>query len=210
TAEMPGLYAGGDYDVAGFAVGAVERGDVLPRTREMVAGDVVVGLASSGVHANGFSLVRAVVARAGLDLRAPCPWDASVSLGAALLTPTRIYVRALLPLVRKRLVKGMAHITGGGFTDNVPRVLPPGLGAELDAAAWPLPPVFAWLRRTGNIEPSEMARTFNCGLGMVLVVAREHAAAVVAELGDDAYVVGELTAYDSSEQRVTVKNSSHW
>ncbi|KAJ2625198.1 hypothetical protein GGF44_005200, partial [Coemansia sp. RSA 1694] len=210
TAEMPGLYAGGDYDVAGFAVGAVERGDVLPRTGEMVAGDVVVGLASSGVHANGFSLVRAVVARAGLDLRAPCPWDASVSLGAALLTPTRIYVRALLPLVRKRLVKGMAHITGGGFTDNVPRVLPPGLGAELDAAAWPLPPVFAWLRRAGNIEPSEMARTFNCGLGMVLVVAREHAAAVVAELGDDAYVVGELTAYDSSEQRVTVKNSSHW
>ncbi|KAJ2810278.1 hypothetical protein H4S07_002755, partial [Coemansia furcata] len=212
TAEMPGLYAGGDYDVAGFAVGAVERSDVLPRTAEIAAGDVVIGLASSGVHSNGFSLVRKVVARAGLDLHGPCPW-ADGSLGAALLTPTRIYVKPLLPLVRGRLVKGMAHITGGGFTDNVPRVLPPHVGAELDAAAWPLPPVFRWVASAGGVAPAEMARTFNCGLGMVLVVARENADAVVAALadaGEAAYVVGHLTAYGGEGERVTVKNTDGW
>ncbi|KAJ2836292.1 hypothetical protein FBU31_001404 [Coemansia sp. 'formosensis'] len=212
TAEMPGLYAGGDYDVAGFAVGAVERSDVLPRTAEIAAGDVVIGLASSGVHSNGFSLVRKVVARAGLDLHGPCPWGEG-SLGAALLTPTRIYVKPLLPLVRGRLVKGMAHITGGGFTDNVPRVLPPHVGAELDAAAWPLPPVFRWVASAGGVAPAEMARTFNCGLGMVLVVARENADAVVAALadaGEAAYVVGHLTAYGGEGERVTVKNTDGW
>ncbi|KAJ2744442.1 hypothetical protein GGI20_002950, partial [Coemansia sp. BCRC 34301] len=216
TAEMPGLYAGGDYDVAGFAVGAVERGDVLPRTSDMAEGDVVVGLASSGVHSNGFSLVRRVVAHAGLDLHGPCPWSSDggeLSLGEALLTPTRIYVRPLLPLVRARLVKGMAHITGGGFSDNVPRVLPPSLGAALDAAKWPLLPVFRWLRKAGGIAPAEMARTFNCGLGMVLVVASEHAEAVVAALadaGENAYVVGALTAYDGTGERVTVSNTGGW
>ncbi|KAJ2493929.1 hypothetical protein IWW37_000007 [Coemansia sp. RSA 2050] len=212
TAEMPGLYAGGDYDVAGFAVGAVERSDVLPRTAEIIAGDVVIGLASSGVHSNGFSLVRKVIVHAGLDLHGPCPW-ADGSLGAALLTPTRIYVKPLLPLVRARLVKGMAHITGGGFTDNVPRVLPPNVGAELDAAAWPLPPVFRWISSAGGVAPAEMARTFNCGLGMVLVVAKEHAdavAAALADAGEHAYIVGQLIAFSGEGERVTVKNTSSW
>ncbi|KAJ2006715.1 hypothetical protein H4R26_001212 [Coemansia thaxteri] len=214
TAEMPGLYAGGAYDVAGFAVGAVERADVLPRAAEIGAGDVLVGLASSGVHSNGFSLVRRVVERAGLSLHAACPWDAAApSLGAALLEPTRIYVRALLPLVRARRLKAMAHITGGGFTDNVPRVLPPAAAAELDAATWPLPPVFRWLRAAGAIAPAEMARTFNCGLGMVLVVAPEHLAEVLAALADaaePAYVVGRVTAYAGEGERVVVKNTEQW
>ncbi|KAJ2159805.1 Bifunctional purine biosynthetic protein ade1 [Coemansia sp. RSA 552] len=216
TAEMPGLYAGGDYDVAGFAVGAVERSQILPRTSEIGAGDVLVGLASSGVHSNGFSLVRKVVGRAGLNFDSPCPWDSSApSLGEALLTPTRIYVKPLLPLVRAQRVKAMAHITGGGFTDNVPRVLPCGVRAEIDAAAWPLPPVFSWLRRAGDIAPAEMARTFNCGIGMVLVVPAHDADAIVRDLaaaGEDAYVIGQLHAADAADAagEATVSNTERW
>ncbi|KAJ2348144.1 Bifunctional purine biosynthetic protein ade1, partial [Coemansia sp. RSA 2618] len=174
TAEMPGLYAKGDYDVAGFAVGAVERTEILPRVAEIGSGDVLIGLASSGIHSNGFSLVRKVVARAGLDFGSACPWAAGQSVGEALLTPTRIYVKALLPLVHSRLVKGMAHITGGGFTDNVPRVLPKSVCASIDASTWELPAVFRWLKQVGNISADEMARTFNCGIGMVLVVAKDN------------------------------------
>ncbi|KAJ2786088.1 hypothetical protein H4R18_000120 [Coemansia javaensis] len=214
TAEMPGLYAAGDYDVAGFAVGAVERSDILPRTADIAAGDVLLGLASSGVHSNGFSLVRKVVARAGLDFASPCPWAAGTTVGAALLTPTRIYVKPLLPLVRQRAVKGMAHITGGGFTDNVPRVLPAGVSAEIDAAAWELPPVFRWLKSAGAISPDEMARTFNCGIGMVLVVAADAAPSVLAALaasGEQAYAIGRLVASPSPhESRATVANTDAW
>ncbi|KAJ2727157.1 Bifunctional purine biosynthetic protein ade1 [Coemansia sp. Benny D115] len=215
TAEMPGLYSEGDYDVAGFAVGAVERTEILPRTSEIGAGDVLVGMASSGVHSNGFSLVRKIVAHAGLDFHSPCPWKEGSSVGQALLTPTRIYVKPLLPLVRSQLVKGMAHITGGGFTDNIPRVLPGNVGALVDAATWELPPVFRWLKKAGGVAAEEMARTFNCGIGMVLVVAPEHAAEVVTALnasGEEAYVIGKLTRFaaDSSDERVIVRNAERW
>lgn len=161
TAEMPGFYEGNDYDLGGFTVGAVERADLIPRMNEVRAGDVLLGLASSGVHSNGFSLVRHVVTTNGLDYHAPCPFDASKSLGEALLEPTRIYVRQLLPLLKRRLVKAMAHITGGGFVDNIPRVLPPSLGVRMDATTWPLPPVFKWLKKAGNIS--------NCNQRVVVV-----------------------------------------
>ncbi|MEO0636234.1 MAG: phosphoribosylformylglycinamidine cyclo-ligase [Pseudomonadota bacterium] len=169
TAEMPGMYAGDDYDLAGFAVGAAERGTLLPNA-DLQAGDVVLGLASSGVHSNGFSLVRKIVEGAGLDWRSRCPWDASRSLGEALLEPTRIYVKPLLAAIRKTgSVRAMAHITGGGFVENIPRVLPSNLAAELDAAHLPDLPVFDWLSKTGGVARREMLRTFNCGVGMVVV-----------------------------------------
>ncbi len=177
TAEMPGMYAAGDYDLAGFAVGAVERGKLLPR-RDIAVGDVVLGLASSGLHANGFSLVRAVVERCGLDYAAAAPFSPERSLGEALLAPTRIYVAACLAAHAGGALKALAHITGGGLTGNIPRVLPPGLGCEIDAGRWPLPPVFRWLAEAGGVTPAELARTFNCGIGMVAVAAPDRAAAL--------------------------------
>lgn len=173
TAEMPGLYHGADFDLAGFAVGAMERGAHLPQG--VAAGDVLLGLASDGVHSNGFSLVRRVVAGAGLGWDDPCPWGPG-PLGAALLVPTRLYVRPVLAAIRAGGLRGLAHITGGGLTENVPRVLPEGLGVRIDLDAMPLPPVFAWLRATGGIAADEMLRAFNCGIGMVLVVAPDRAA----------------------------------
>lgn len=209
TAEMPGLYQGADYDAAGFAVGAVDRRLILPQLDKIQAGDVIVGLGSSGVHSNGFSLVRKVVERSGLAFSSPCPWSQGQTLGEALLTPTRIYVKSLLPLVREQKIKGMAHITGGGFTDNIPRVLPEGVGAEVDAEAWTLLPVFGWLKQTGGIRADEMARTFNCGIGMVLVVGQAAAEGVVKELqaaGEQAYVIGKLT----DREGVVVRNTGGW
>jgi phosphoribosylformylglycinamidine cyclo-ligase len=192
TAEMPGLYGQGDYDLAGFAVGAVERACVLPR-KDLAEGDVVIALPSSGIHANGFSLVRRVVARSGLRLSDPAPFAPGQSLGQALLNPTRIYVRQVLETIRgKSGVKALAHITGGGLTDNIPRVLPPALAAEIDLGAVSLPPVFAWLKQEGQIAEDEMLRTFNCGMGMVLIVAPKNAARVLAKLGDDAKAIGAL------------------
>jgi phosphoribosylformylglycinamidine cyclo-ligase len=170
TAEMPGLYSGGDYDLAGFAVGAVERGEQLTGVG-VKPGDILVGLASSGVHSNGFSLVRRIVDDRGFRLDRPAPFDHDRLLGTALLEPTRIYVRSLLPLVRHGRIKALAHITGGGLLENIPRVLPEGSHARVDAGAWPQPEIFAWLQGQGRIEPGEMARTFNCGIGMVAVVA---------------------------------------
>lgn len=153
TAEMPSLYEAGDYDAAGFTVGAVERDKILPRLDRMRPGDILLGLASSGLHSNGFSLVRKVVAsQPGLHYNSPCPWDRETTLGRALLTPTRIYVKQLLPIVRKDLVKAMAHITGGGFVDNIPRVLPKELGVVVDATEWELPSVFRWLKNVGNVS----------------------------------------------------------
>ena len=175
TAEMPGHYAGGDYDLAGFAVGAAERGTLLAG-EDIREGHLLLGLASSGVHANGFSLVRRIAGEAGLSWDDDAPF-ADGPLGAALLTPTRLYVSAALAAHRERLVDGFAHITGGGLTGNIGRILPAGLAAEIDAGCWPLPAVFAWLAQAGGVAPADMADTFNCGIGFVAAVAADRAAA---------------------------------
>ena len=209
TAEMPGMYAAGDYDLAGFAVGAVERGHDLTGAA-VRPGDVVLGLASSGVHSNGYSLVRRIVERSGLDYSAPAPFAPRSTLGAALLTPTRIYVKSCLAAARGGKVKALAHITGGGLIENVPRVLPSGTAAELDAAAWTLPPVFAWLAREGGVAVGEMARTFNCGIGMVVVTAAEDAQAVtemLRESGETVYRIGRILAHDGNEPVSRVINA---
>ncbi len=179
TAEMPGMYPPGDFDLAGFAVGAMERGTALPR--DVAEGDVLLGLASDGVHSNGYSLVRRIVEVAGLDWASDNPFGDG-TLGAALLTPTRIYVRPALAAIGAGGVHGLAHITGGGLTENIPRILPEDLGCEIDLSSWSLPPVFRWLAEAGGIETAEMLKTFNSGIGMVLVVAPEQADAVEAVL----------------------------
>lgn len=202
TAEMPGMYAEGDYDLAGFAVGAVER-DRVVTGREVAAGDIVLGLPSSGVHSNGFSLVRRLIEASGLGLGAPAPFAPGQSLGEALLAPTRIYVKACLAALDAAPVKAFAHITGGGLIENIPRVLPDGLGVALDGANWTAPAVFGWLAAQG-VAAAEMARVFNCGLGMIAVVAPDHADAVLAALGD-AVVVGQVT--DSG--KVVVERLEH-
>ena len=179
TAEMPGVYSGDDYDLAGFAVGAVERDAVLPRT-DVAEGDVIIGLASSGVHSNGYSLVRKVVEKSGLSWSAPAPFMTGKSLGESILAPTRIYVKSCLAAIRDtKAVKGLAHITGGGFPDNIPRVLPKGLGARINLAAVPVLPVFKWLADAGGIAQSEMLRTFNCGIGMIVIVSAKDSDAVM-------------------------------
>jgi phosphoribosylformylglycinamidine cyclo-ligase len=196
TAEMPGLYKGGDYDLAGFTVGAAERDALLPKA-DVGPGDVLLGLASSGVHSNGFSLVRRVLAATALTLESPAPFAPGHSVAQALLTPTRIYVKPVLALHRAGMVKAAAHITGGGLPGNLPRVLPKGVVAALDARAWAVPPVFSWLAEAGNIVPGEMLRVFNCGLGMVLVVAPAHAEAAIAQLtaaGESVSRIGRLEA----------------
>jgi phosphoribosylformylglycinamidine cyclo-ligase len=190
TAEMPGLYAPGEYDLAGFAVGAVERSALLPR-KDIEAGDVILGLPSSGVHANGFSLVRRVVAETGLDWDDPAPFAPDVALGAALLAPTRIYVRQLLETIRgTRAVKALAHITGGGLTDNIPRVLPDALAAEVDLGAFALPAVFEWLQVQSRLDRDEMLRTFNCGIGMIAVVSPQDTERVLRSLDGSAVAIG--------------------
>jgi phosphoribosylformylglycinamidine cyclo-ligase len=196
TAEMPGFYAEGDYDLAGFAVGAVERGATL--TGESVcAGDVVLGLASSGLHSNGFSLVRRIVAETGQEYHWPAPFSPEETLGEALLRPTRIYVRGCLAALSTGAVKALAHITGGGLTENIPRVLPAALAVELDADAWPLPPVMRWLAEAAGLPAAELARTFNCGLGMVAIVdpARtDEVSAALSNAGETVYRVGRVAA----------------
>ncbi len=192
TAEMPGMYGDGDFDLAGFAVGAAERGQLLP-TDDIVEGDVLLGLASSGVHSNGFSLVRRIVEKSGLAWSDPAPFGGDATLGRALLAPTRIYVRPLLDAIRTTHgIKAMAHITGGGFTDNLPRVLPEAFAAEVDLDAIDLPPVFEWLSATGGVEQREMLRTFNCGIGMILVVAAGQAAQVAAVLQQSGEIVAPI------------------
>lgn len=194
TAEMPGMYEGKDFDLAGFAVGAMERGAALPDG--VSEGDVLLGLASDGVHSNGYSLVRRVVEMAGLGWDAPSPFSDG-TLGEALLTPTRIYVRQVLAAIRAGGVHGLAHITGGGLTENLPRVFPEGLGAEVDLGAWTLPPVFRWLAETGGLEEAELLKTFNAGIGMVLVVAADQAEALTSLLedtGEQVSVLGRVVA----------------
>ncbi len=192
TAEMPGMYSDGDYDLAGFAVGAAERGQLLP-VGDIAAGDVILGLTSSGVHSNGFSLVRKIVTLSGLAWDAPAPFREGMTLGEALLTPTRIYVKPLLKAIRETgALKALAHITGGGFPENIPRVLPKHLAAEVDLDSIPVPPVFSWLAKTGGVEPKEMLRTFNCGIGMIVVVAPENAQAVTNTLTNEGEIVVPL------------------
>jgi phosphoribosylformylglycinamidine cyclo-ligase len=202
TAEMPGLYAEGDYDLAGFAVGAVERSALLPR--QVAAGDIVLGLPSSGVHSNGFSLVRRIVARAGLAWEAPAPFDPARGLAEALLEPTQIYVKPMLAALKATdKINALAHITGGGFPDNLPRVLPKGLGVTLDLAAIPLPEVFRWLAQAGGLAQSEMLRTFNCGIGMVVVVSRHGAGEAENALraaGESPMKIGEIVEAAAGER----------
>ncbi|MCR9069081.1 MAG: phosphoribosylformylglycinamidine cyclo-ligase [Rhodobacteraceae bacterium] len=194
TAEMPGLYRDGEFDLAGFAIGAMERGKALPR--DVGPGDVILGLAASGIHSNGYSLVRRVVERTGLGWDAPAPF-ANDTLGAALLTPTRLYVNATLAALKAGLpLRALAHITGGGLTENLPRVLPEGLGAEIDLDTWTLPPVFTWLMAEAALPEAEMLRTFNCGIGMAVVVpddAADAAMQVLAEAGQEVTRIGRIT-----------------
>ena len=197
TAEMPGMYGQGDYDLAGFSVGAVERGAVLPRLDDQQAGDVVIGLASSGPHSNGYSLVRRIVERSGLAWDAPAPFAPGQTLAQALMAPTRIYIKSVLPQIKAGRVKGCAHITGGGLIENPPRAVADGLQAQFDWNAWPLPPVFSWMQDIGGVSDHELRRTFNCGIGLILIVAAEDAAATLEgllEAGEDAFVCGQLVA----------------
>jgi phosphoribosylformylglycinamidine cyclo-ligase len=197
TAEMPGMYQAGDYDLAGFAVGAVARNALLPRS-DIAPGDVVIGLASSGVHSNGFSLVRRIVADSGLAWDAPAPFEPARTLGEALLTPTRLYVRSCLAAIRAtKAVKGLAHITGGGFVDNIPRVLPKELSVSVDLNTVPVLPVFKWLAKSGDVGEHEMLRTFNCGIGMIAVLDPHTAAAAIEQFragGETVVRLGEVIA----------------
>jgi phosphoribosylformylglycinamidine cyclo-ligase len=208
TAEMPGMYAKGDYDLAGFAVGAAERGTLLPHG-DMAEGDIVLGLASSGLHSNGYSLVRRIVERSGLSYLAPVPFGEGITLADAMMTPTRIYVKSLLKTIRETgAIKGLAHITGGGFPENIPRVLPKTLAAEIDLDQVPVTELFAWLAKEGGVAPEEMLRTFNCGIGMIVVVAEDKAAQVIQSLTEaDEIVVplGRLRARSSDGAGVIYK-----
>ncbi|WP_299030584.1 phosphoribosylformylglycinamidine cyclo-ligase [uncultured Sulfitobacter sp.] len=193
TAEMPGMYPEGDFDLAGFSVGAMERGGTLPR--DVAVGDVLLGLGSDGVHSNGYSLVRVIVEQSGLRWDDPCPWDAG-TLGEALLTPTRLYVKSALAAAQAGMVHALAHITGGGLTENLPRVLPEGLGARIDLNAWELPPVFRWLTAHGGMEEPELLKTFNAGIGMIVVVPADQAEAatkLLSDMGETVYTLGTVS-----------------
>lgn len=203
TAEMPGMYGGGDYDLAGFAVGVVERDGIISPER-VAAGDRLIGLASSGPHSNGYSLIRRIVEVSGADLAAPF---AGGSLGGALLAPTRIYVRAVAAMAVKLRLHGLAHITGGGISENLPRMLPEGMTARLEAGSWPEPEIFHWLQRRGNVARGEMLRTFNCGLGMIVCLAREDEAdalAILREAGEEAFAIGTVAPGDDSGATVVI------
>jgi phosphoribosylformylglycinamidine cyclo-ligase len=208
TAEMPGMYQGEEYDLAGFSVGAVERDALLP-AKNIGMGDVLLGLASAGAHSNGYSLVRHIVEQSGARLNEKSPFSCQAdSLGEALLSPTRIYVKSLLPLIGEGKIKALAHITGGGLTENLPRVLPDGTGAAIDLAAWKLPALFAWLQQAGDVAEEEMLRTFNCGIGMICVISAAHAAQVQQKLeavGETVYRIGQLI--DGGKERVRYTGS---
>ncbi|MEE9299736.1 MAG: phosphoribosylformylglycinamidine cyclo-ligase [Alphaproteobacteria bacterium] len=209
TAELPGMYEEGRYDLAGFCVGAVERDKLLDR-RQVREGDVLLGLAASGPHANGYSLIRAIVADHGLAWNEAAPFAPDRSLGEALITPTRIYVKSCLGALAGGKVRALCHITGGGLIDNLPRVLPDGLAADIDAGRWPLPPVFAWLAETGGIAPMELARIFNCGLGMVAIVAPGGAAAsAFSQAGETVFEVGAVVARAPGEPAVRLHGAEN-
>lgn len=207
TAEMPGMYADGDYDLAGFCVGAVERNQLLDG-KKIAPGDVILGLASTGVHSNGYSLVRRLAADKGWKLDRPALFDQETILLDALMAPTRIYVKSLLPLLRDGAINGLAHITGGGLLENIPRVLPDGCHAHVDADAWAQPRLMAFLQAQGNIEPEEMARTFNCGIGMVAVVSADKADAVAQALEAAGETVYRIGAIEAGQRGCTVAGSA--
>ena len=195
TAEMPGMYEAGDFDLAGFVVGAAERNQMLPRHNDMTAGDPLIGIASSGPHSNGYSLIRKIVEVSGLSWLDKSPFSKDQTLGEALITPTKIYISSVLPLIREDLVTGLAHITGGGLTENTPRMLPKSLKADINMTSWERPEVFKWLKKTGNVAEAEMQRAFNCGIGMVLAVKAENMTHVLDALktsGEEAWVIGQL------------------
>ncbi len=211
TAEMPGMYGAGDYDLAGFTVGAVERDDVL--TGETInAGDVIIGLPSSGVHSNGYSLVRKLFSSTiGFTYDTPAPFDTGKTMGDVLLTPTRIYVKPLLAALKLGGIKGMAHITGGGLTENIPRVLPENTTAELNAASWTRPGIFGWLAKAGNMDAGDMARTFNCGIGMVVVIESGREQAIIDSLktsGEKPVVIGQIIPRTSDQPQVLIRNEA--
>ncbi len=211
TAEMPGMYAAGDYDLAGFTVGAVERGQQI--TGETItAGDVVLGLGSSGVHSNGYSLVRKLFAASGLTFDSPAPFDAGKTMGDALLAPTKIYVKPLLKALKQGGVKGMAHITGGGLTENIPRVLPESVALQLDCASWAKPGIFPWLAKAASMDYADMARTFNCGIGMVVIVDKDKAAGIKALLeteGETVFTIGTaIPRADKESAQVVLENGT--
>jgi phosphoribosylformylglycinamidine cyclo-ligase len=213
TAEMPGLYGPGEFDLAGFAVGAVERDALLPRREAVRDGDVLLGLASSGVHANGYSLVRLILRERDLRLADPAPFAPGRTMGEILLEPTRIYVRACLAAVAAGGVRAVAHVTGGGLLENPPRVLPEGGVARIDVASWRLPPVFAWLAEAGRLGPMELARTFNCGIGMVLVVDPAHADAVTAIMeaeGETVHAIGQVNIAGGRARAELVNLEAAW
>lgn len=214
TAEMPGIYQQGEYDAGGCAIGAIKRGaTILPDTAAMAPGDVLLGLASSGVHSNGFSLVRKIIEKKGLSFHDTAPWSANETVGGSLLTPTRIYVKPLLAATRKGLLKGMSHITGGGLLENIPRMLPESLAAELDATTWPVLPVFKWLKEAGRLDDTEFCRTFNTGLGMVLVVSEGNVRAateILQEHGEQVFRIGRLTARTGTESECVVQKMEAW
>jgi phosphoribosylformylglycinamidine cyclo-ligase len=198
TAEMPGMYPAGEYDLAGFAVGCVDKANLINGTM-IVAGDVLLGLASSGAHSNGYSLIRKLIEKSGIDFESDFHGK---KFKDVVMAPTRIYVKSLLKLIEAMSVKGMAHITGGGITENIPRVLPEGLTAEIQASGWELPPLFQWLQAQGNIVPSEMYKTFNCGIGMAIIMAKEDAAAAKALLeaaGETVFEIGHIRAQNAGE-----------
>jgi len=208
TAEMPSMYSDGDYDLAGFCVGAVERGQALTGS-DVAVGDVVLALASSGVHSNGFSLVRRIIEVADLTFDSIAPFADEGTIGNALLVPTRIYVKSCLAAIRSGGVRGLAHITGGGLTENIPRILPPGLGVQIDAGSWPVPPVFPWLCRAGGVSREEMTRTFNCGIGMVVIVEPDRADSVrdvLAKAGETVSRIGCVRDCGSGETVVQIDN----
>lgn len=207
TAEMPGMYAAGDYDLAGFTVGAVER-DQLLKADQLNNGDILLGLASSGVHSNGFSLIRKLVADFNLNYSDAAPFDSQLSLGEALIAPTRIYVKSCLEAIRAGHIKALSHITGGGLYENIPRILPTTLVAELDVTSWSLPPLFKWLAEMGNIAPRELATTFNCGVGMVVAVAPENekqAIEMLVDAGETVFSIGQLRTRVGNEEQVSIK-----
>lgn len=206
----------GDYDLAGFSVGAVERENILPLTSSIKAGDVVVGIESSGVHSNGYSLVRKIVEASSLEYTSPAQWDNSTTLGEELLKPTRIFIKQILPVLNnpalKGAVKALSNITGGGWIDNIPRVLPSHLSATIDASHFDLPPLFKWLMKTGNVEPHEMTRVFNCGVGMVLVVEPERVQEVLEALNQagDAHVYPNFGVLVEGDGQTRVSGLDSW
>lgn len=208
TAEMPGLYSEGDYDLAGFSVGAVSRAAILPKLEHIREGDVVLGLASSGIHSNGYSLVRHILKQQKVTLSDPAPFAEGTTWAEELMRPTRIYVKSCLKAIRSHMgVKALAHITGGGLVENLPRILPDGLGADLRSKAWEMPAIFRWLQEHGPVERAEMHRTFNCGIGMAVVVEAAEADALIQLLsleGERVYTLGEITTPATGQERVRI------